>query len=174
MNDSVYFDGSILGLGDTIALIPFLNIYKIKNNKNVFFLTNFYSLFEHEYKNIFFIKDRFQISISDALVEIQYNQKKFIAYERYKLAYNTIHYLEKDFKILRNERLPLQKQLSKFIGIDFEEEIKTRINLSEQNFNHQNKYVCISTQTTIQAKYWNHENGWEKINELSYEDFSIY
>ena len=165
MNDNVYFNGSILGLGDTIALIPFLNIYKIKNNKNVFFLTNFYSLFENEYKNIFFIKDSSKISISDSFVEIEYNQKKFIAHERYNLAYHTAHYVKKDFEILKNERLPLQHQLSKFIGINFKEEIKPHIYLSNKNFNHQNKYVCISSQTTIQAKYWNHENGWEKINE---------
>jgi autotransporter strand-loop-strand O-heptosyltransferase len=165
MNDNVYFNGSFLGLGDTIALIPLLNIFKIKNNKNIFFLTNFYSLFENEYKNIFFIKDPSQILISDSFVTIQYNEKKVIAYERYSLGYSTAHYIKKDFKILNNERLQLQYQLSKFIGINLKEEIKTRIDLSNQNFNHQNKYVCIATQTSLQAKYWNYENGWEKIIE---------
>jgi autotransporter strand-loop-strand O-heptosyltransferase len=165
MNDNVYFNGLVLGLGDTIALIPFLNIYKIKNNKNIFFLTNFYSLFENEYKNIFFIKDPSQISICDSFATIQYNQKKFIAYERYHLGYTTVHYIKKDFKILNNERLQLQHQLSKFIGINFKGEIKTRIDLSNQNFNHKNKYVCIATQSTIQAKYWNYQQGWEKLIE---------
>jgi autotransporter strand-loop-strand O-heptosyltransferase len=165
MNDNVYFNGSVLGLGDTIALIPFLNIYKIKNNKNIFFLTNFYSLFENKYKNIFFIKDSSKISINDSFTNIEYNGKNFMVYERYNLAYDTVHYIKNNFQVLKNERLPLQQQFSKFIGIDFKEEIKPQINICNQNFNHQNKYICISTQSTAQAKYWNYQQGWEKVVE---------
>jgi hypothetical protein len=56
--ENIFFNGSILGLGDSIAVMPLIEIYaNINKNKKVFFSNKFYYLFYKEYKNIFFLKD---------------------------------------------------------------------------------------------------------------------
>ena len=58
----------------------------------------------------------------------------------------------------------LQEIAFSILGLDYVES-KTKITIKNKFKLNFNKYVCIATQSTSQAKYWNYENGWEKIIE---------
>lgn len=165
MKENVYFQADYLGLGDTIAAFPFINLHNIQFNKNVFISSKFDFLFKN-YKNIFFIKEH-QIYKDNTRILIDYENKIFNINEMYLLAYHTLHqkYINKEifFQKRANSRLPLQEQFAKFIDINFEKEIKPEITIDINYKKKYNKYVCIATQTTMQGKYWNYPNGWEII-----------
>jgi autotransporter strand-loop-strand O-heptosyltransferase len=42
-------------------------------------------------------------------------------------------------------------------------EYKPKLNITPNK--HSKKYVCIATQSTCQAKYWNNQNGWKTVIE---------
>lgn len=165
MNENVYFQADYLGLGDTVAAFPFINMHNEIFNKNVFVSSKFDFLFE-DYKNIFFIKE-YQTFKDNTRILVDYKNNIFNIDEMYLLAYHSLHHKVVNNQIFiqkrPNERLQLQKQFAKFIDINFEKEIKPKISVDKNYVNKYNKYVCIATQTTMQGKYWNYPNGWEFI-----------
>ena len=65
-------------LGDTIALMPYLELYRLKHNCNVYFYGNrsFHNLFTKSYPNIIFVNEDYINSRSnpfDNIVSIQYD-----------------------------------------------------------------------------------------------------
>jgi len=165
MSKNIYFQADYLGLGDTIAAFPFINMHNIEFNKNVFISSKFDFLFEN-YKNIFFVKEH-QIFKDNQKILIDYQNNIFNIDEMYLLAYHSLHHKIENNQIFIqkriNERLPLQKQFAKFIDIKFQKEIKPSLSIDLNYKNQYKKYVCIATQTTMQGKYWNYPNGWEIV-----------
>jgi autotransporter strand-loop-strand O-heptosyltransferase len=179
MNENIFFNSTILGLGDTIALIPFVDIYAKNNlNKNILFYSEFNSLFEKEYQNIRFVNNEYQIlRLKRDRIFAEHNRESFECKEIYHMGYFTLHLINDVECLFKNERLPLQNQMAKFLNINFEKEIKPKISVSKNYNNIYGKYICIATQTTAQGKYWNYPNGWDIIinylNKLGYNVICI-
>ena len=66
----------------------------------------------------------------------------------------------------------IQYTAAYYLGIDFKE-IRPRVDILDKERKIDGKYVCISTQSTAQCKYWNNPEGWSKtikyLNELGYK-----
>jgi autotransporter strand-loop-strand O-heptosyltransferase len=58
--------------------------------------------------------------------------------------------------------IPLQKVAADILGIEYKE-IKPNIHVNNIEKPIQDKYVCIGTESTAQAKFWNNPNGWQSV-----------
>lgn len=170
--NNIYINGSILALGDSIAAMPIIDIYSnIHKDKKIFFSNKFYYLFKNQYPNINFLQDNTNFFRKNKDLFLAYNQNIYEISEMYNLAYTTFHFTnynkELIVKEIRNKRLPLQKQMADFLNIKIYKEIKPKISFTSKeiviNDIKSKGYVCISTQTTIQGKYWNNPNGWKNV-----------
>lgn len=181
--ESIYLNGSILGLGDSIAVMPIIDLYaKLNKNKNIFFSNKFYYLFEKEYLEINFLKNNQAILPENQNFSLEYQKNIYELSEIYHLGYTTTHLKKNKNEIIKqefkNKRLPLQKQMANFLNIKIESEIKPKIFFSPMpvfiNDLGPKGYVCIATQTTLQGKYWNNLNGWKNvINFLNIKGYSV-
>ena len=135
-------------LGDAIAWVPIVNEFALQKRQKINYYTPYKELFINKYPMINF-----------------YNYEcKTVDKNYYKIGC----FEEKSW---RNS--PLQKIASDILKIEHKEILceldfdKTK----KSNFN--KKYVCIATQSTLQCKYWNNENGWLQIvdylNKLGYD-----
>ena len=142
-------------LGDTLAWIPIVNRFAIKNNIKVDCFTPYKFLFDGKYPNI---------NLFD------YDQKNYnsIYTETYKL----------DFSCSRLDNTKnLQEIVCDILSVDYVQE-RPKLNITKpfkRNFN--KKYVCIGTQSTSQFKYWNNPTGWQQtvdyLNSIGYEVICI-
>jgi len=127
-------------LGDTIAWFGAVN--KFANDKNI--TVDFYS----PYKEIFEPNKLINFLNYQDKANIQNNKNLFT------LSYDCA----------RNDNTKnLQKIAFDILKHDFFETkppIKLPNNLKN---NYSKKYVCISTQSTAQFKYWNNKDGWQKV-----------
>ena len=131
-------------LGDTIAIMPYLDLYSIKNNVKVYLRgnLNFNKLFIKSYPNIKIIN----------------KEDKF---------FDNIIYINHDFS------KPLQQGMAEQLGFKDYSYVRPKIDSFKTNRPLKNKYVTFGIHSTLQMKYWNHPNG-EKVqgespnwNELS-------
>lgn len=132
-------------LGDTIAWIPFVEEYRLKNNCEVTCRCNFKELFENEYPYIKFVSN------VDFVRNVQFDKE-------IKLFYNV-----EDPFIHKNHpsTITLQQVATDLLDIEFSE-IKPKISIKNKSSQISGKYVCIGTQSTAQAKYWT-SGGWKKL-----------
>ena len=177
---NVYIDGGVLGLGDSIALMPIIEIYATANkDKNIFFSSKFLEIFYREYSNIFFLENRNTFFLKENNFFIEFKNKTYNLQEVYHLGYNSVYL--KIFgnnvhrKEIKNTRLPLQQQMANFLNIEIDQELKPKITTFASPISKPvNKYICIATQTTMQARYWNNPNGWKDvISFLNIKGYSV-
>lgn len=171
--NNVYINGSNLGLGDSIAAMPIVDIYSnINYNKKIFFSNKFSYLFEKEYPKICFLENNETSFVKNENLYLEYQKNIYDLDEIYNLGYSTIHLKRNEDNMfitteLKNKRLPLQSQMADFLSLNIDKEIKPKISFNKQpvlmNDLGPKGYVCIATQTTMQAKYWNYPNGWKNI-----------
>jgi len=136
-------------LGDCIAWVPMVQRYAELNKTKV----NFYS----PHKQIF-NKDKY-----DLINFFDYNQKPESKDSIVELRYD----------IPTSHNNSLQEVACKILDIPYEEEKTVLIEKSRPS-SFSKKYVCIATQSTAQAKYWNNKNGWEKVvNYLKFLDYDV-
>ncbi len=136
-------------LGDCIAWVPMVQRYAELNKTKV----NFYS----PHKQIF-NKDKY-----DLINFFDYNQKP-----ESKDSIVELHY---DIPTSHNNSL--QEVACKILDIPYEEEKTVLIEKSRPS-SFSKKYVCIATQSTAQAKYWNNKNGWKKVvNYLKFLGYDV-
>lgn len=137
-------------LGDTIAWVPVVNEFALKENKKINFFTPFKNFFEKEYPAINFFN---------------YSEKpKRITKKTYSIGC---------FDGFDYKAYSLQGIACKLLGIE-PKEIKPKITINKQKASSfKKKYVCIATQSTAQCKYWNRKGGWDNVvyylNSLGYE-----
>lgn len=136
-------------LGDCIAWVPMVQRYaELKKTK-----VNFYS----PHKQIF-DKDKY-----DLVNFFDYNQKPESKDSVIKLYYN----------VSTSHDNSLQEVACKILDIPYEEE-KTVLIKKSRSSSFPRKYVCIATQSTAQAKYWNNKNGWKKtVNYLKFLGYDV-
>jgi len=72
--------------------------------------------------------------------------------------------------------VPLQKVASDILGLDYIP-LQTRLKSGLEKVKHPKPYICFSEFSTMQAKLWNYEGGWQAIinylNGLGYDCISI-
>lgn len=136
----IIFDSK--AIGDTLAWIPYVEEFRKKHNCIVICSTYYNEWFKDTYLKITFTKLQSIVSIP---------------YEEYKIGW----FYDKDKNPNDPRLIPLQQTASDILGLEYKE-IKPKIKLGYER-PIKEKYVCIATQSTAQAKYWNVKNGWEKV-----------
>lgn len=137
------------GLGDILVIIPYLEKFRISYNFELYFMLKNLSLsnfFTKSFPNIHFIHSGTEIDC------------------------------EKHIKLVHTDHsLPLQQLFAKQLGFFHAPYIRPTLDLPNSERQIKNKYVCISTHSTAQLKFWNHPNGikdhqfssnWNKLCEM--------
>ena len=146
-NRKVHISISSKAMGDTIAWLPYIEQFRQKHNCELICSTYHNHLFESTYSNIEFLPPESRIDNLHASYSIGWHYKGD--------EYDKEHHLS-DFK-----RQPLQKTAADILGLEFSE-IAPKLKKTPAS-SIKEKYVTISTQSTLQAKYWNHAGGWEEV-----------
>ena len=93
----------------------------------------------------------------------------------YYASYSVGYYMKENWSRLtpvNPKTVPLCKVASDILGLEYEE-IKPKLTFSKKV--NDKKYVCIATQSTSQAKYWNNKQGWESvINYLNSKGYDVW
>lgn len=121
-------------LGDNIAFSPYANLYQKTYGGNVYVKTKWYKILYSENPNVYFIDKSF---------DLKYDIK-----------------LPVEFKFVN---VPMQKIVCDQINLPYQELFPNIKESNKYSFNKKKKYVCISTQSTSQLKYWNNSTGWDKV-----------
>lgn len=144
---NVYIILDSRSLGDTIAWIPYAEEFRKKWNCNVILSTFLNDLFEDVYPEITFVQPGTVVNN---------------VYATYRIGwYYDGDTFNKNLNKTDFRKIPLQQTASDILGLDFIE-IKPKIkNVTE----HQNSvpHICIATNSTAQAKYWNNSTGWQEL-----------
>jgi autotransporter strand-loop-strand O-heptosyltransferase len=152
----VYISFGSKSLGDTMAWIPYCEVFRKKHDCKLIVSTFLNSLFKDQYPNIEFVEP------GDLVPNIhaQYRLGWFYTDEG---TYDTNKH-PNDFKTI-----PLQKTATDILGLDYVE-IRPELKLPNKP---KKKKVGIGFHSTAQAKYWNNSNGWQPVidylNNLGYE-----
>jgi autotransporter strand-loop-strand O-heptosyltransferase len=153
-NKKVHIQFSSESLGDTLAWIPYVEEFRKKHNCEVVCTTFWNKLFKEQYPDIEFIEPGSGFTVSSEVPSYEigwfYDDPKN----------------PNDVKII-----PLQQTSSDILGLNFKELIpKLKLGYERPI---EEKYVCISMQSTAQCKYWNWLGGWQEIvdylNEKGYK-----
>ncbi|MDB4663457.1 autotransporter strand-loop-strand O-heptosyltransferase [Verrucomicrobia bacterium] len=126
-------------LGDCIGWVPMVQKYAKINNTKVNFYTPYKEIFDREkydFVNFF-----------------DWDEKPESEESIIKLFYNT----PANF-----HDASLQEVACRLLNIPYEEERTVLVKKSRPSV-FSKKYVCIATQSTLQAKYWNNKSGWKKV-----------
>ena len=139
INKSHLIDLHSNSLGDTIAIMPYLDLYSIKNNVKVYLRgnLNWNKLFKKSYPNI---------KITD-------RDDRFFD--------NIIH-------IVHDFSKPLQQGFAECLGIEGYNYIRPKIDSFKTDRPLKNKYITFGVHSTLQMKYWNHPDGQKVQGESPY------
>jgi len=145
-------------LGDMIAWLPQVEQFRKKHNcKIICWLNDDYSfLFKKGYSKFKFISgDNWGLNV---------HAKYVIGWETFKHSepQENILTLNNFDKFKENyQQISLTKHASNTLGLD-EQLIKPKLWIPDAPRNIKGKYVCISTHSTAQSKYWNYGYDWTK------------
>ena len=152
----VYISFGSKSLGDTIAWIPYCEVFRKKHGCKLIVSTFLNNLFKDQYPDIEFVEP------GDTVPNIhaQYSLGCFYG-EDGEFNLNKHPF---DFKTM-----PLQKIATDILGLDYEE-IRPLLKLPNTP---KKKKVGIGFHSTAQAKYWNNPDAWQAVidhlNNLGYE-----
>ncbi len=121
------------GLGDILVTIPYLEKFRTSYDFELYFMLKDFSLsklLSKSFPNIRFIPSGTEV-----------NCEKHIVLEH------------------KDHSLPLQQIFAKQLGFVDAPYIRPTVDLPNSERQIKNKYVCISTHSTSQLKFWNHPNG---------------
>jgi len=138
-------------IGDSIAWIESCEKFRQINNCDVFVYMERRDLFEKAYPNIIFVEGTGPLTVSD------FNESDFD--EVFTLTWKGV--IGRDCS--------LQNRAANILDIPFNsQEFNSKIQYEKTDRPDDippGKYICISVQSTAQAKFWNYKNGWETIIE---------
>jgi len=144
-NKKVFIKMDAYALGDNIAWIPYVELFRKKHNCTVICSTFHNYLFIQDYPEILFVEPNTVINN----IYIQY----------YIGASNDGNTIYSPFKV--NE-IPLQKVASSILGLDFEE-INPRLFSTKKTLSIAKKYVTLSEFGSTENKSWGYKNGWQEV-----------
>ena len=124
-------------LGDTVAWMPQIEEYRKITGYNVTVVTTLGSLFKKSYHEL-----NFDWNGVPKTTNLYFN----------------IGYGLDD----RHKDIPLQQVACMTFNIPYKE-IKPKIDIPKKFKKRNKKYVCIATQSTAQAKYWNNDQAWQVV-----------
>ena len=131
-------------LGDSLAWVPYAEEYRKKHNCEVDFFTYQNDLYRNSYPEINFIDDMEDVKEKrfDKILKVGWydDTPKWIKQGEEQIAAS--YYLNLDHK-----------------------EIRPKVDIKNKKRIIKDKYVCIATQSTLQCKYWNNPEGWNKVVE---------
>ena len=142
----VYISLDSSSLGDTLAWLPFVDEFRKKHKCELVCSTFENELFQENYPEIEFVKPGTVVNNILAMYNIGWYHNEDGSIDLFR---NPV-----DFKTE-----PLQKTASNILGLEYQE-IRPKLTLPHPEKKNQ---VCIAIHATAQAKYWNNENGWQKI-----------
>jgi autotransporter strand-loop-strand O-heptosyltransferase len=143
-NVLIYFNSDCLG--DSIAWMPYVEEYRKITNSKVYCVNFFNKIFN--YGNINFIN-------KEDIENFVFDKVYFMGFWIENLKF-------KEMNLKDPRTLNLQEVACDILDLQYKEK-KPNLFIKNTQNKYKNKYVCIATQSTSQAKYWNHENGWEKV-----------
>lgn len=145
-NQKVYIKIDAYALGDNIAWMPYVELYRKKYNCVMICSTFHNHLFAAQYPEILFVEP-------NSVIENLYSQFYIGATNELDLRYTPVDAIS----------VPLQRVASETLGLDYSE-VKPSVNYLDLPLNdHGGKYVCISEFGSAPAKSWRYEGGWQFI-----------
>jgi len=155
-NKRVFFAFESRALGDTLAWFPYVEEFRKKHSCHCVVSTFHNYFFKNTYSHMEFVEPG---STVDNL------------YASYRLG--IFNYLDKNIHKNDPRLIPLQKIASDILGLDFIE-LKPNIFIPNNERKIKDKYVCLFTESTAQAKYWNRHKGWQNIiNYLNNKGYKV-
>lgn len=121
------------GLGDILVIMPYLEKFRVHNNFEIFFQVK-----NHKWGELF-------VNTFPEIKYISSNEK--VEYDK---VINLNH---------KRHDLPLQQIFALQLGFLTPSYIRPKVDKVTCERQIKNKYVCISTHSTAQLKFWNHPNG---------------
>ncbi len=146
-------------LGDIIAWFPYAQVFKYKHDCEVYcaMAPELAQIFKNTYPELHFIAPDER---PEGLYASYYMGIFFPCDDR-------VHQ-PVDWRIVG-----LQKTIPYILGLK-PEEVRTRVAPQDTTRKISEPYVCIATQATSQAKYWNHPTGWfETIKHLKEKGYRV-
>jgi autotransporter strand-loop-strand O-heptosyltransferase len=135
-------------LGDNIAHSPYPDFYQKKFGGIVYVASKWSNLFESQNSNVKFINKNESCTF-DKKIDIYY----------------------------RHGDCPIQKAICEDLDVEYKPVIPYIKTNTNHDFKNKKKYVCISTHSTSQMKYWNNPVGWRKtvryLKSLGYDVICI-
>ena len=152
-NIFIWFDS--IALGDTLAWMPVVEEFRKKHNCKMYCST-----FWNEY-----------------LID-SYSETTFITPESgfndFVSSYRIGFFETSPQSPVDMKEVSLQGLCAGILGIKDFKETKCEIKVKETETELEKPYVCIATQATAQAKYWNYPGGWDKVVDfLSEKGYNI-
>lgn len=147
----ISFDSS--SLGDTLAWIPYCDIFQKKHNCELIVSTFKNFLFENQYPNITFVEPS----------TVVHN-----LYAKYNLGW----YYDTNKEPILPNTIPLQQTACNILGLNYVE-IKPKLNFIPNSFPAP-KYITIATNSTSGCKEWSKDNWQETVNFLTEKSYDVY
>lgn len=143
----VFINFDSKSLGDNIAWMPYVEMFKDTHKCDVIVCTYWNKLFKPMYPNLEFVEPGSTVHG----IFGQYNIGWFYDSDREPTLPNTI---------------PLQKAATNILGLEFQE-LRPKISFDQKTNPYQTKYVTIATNSTAGCKFWTREGWQELINHLN-------
>jgi autotransporter strand-loop-strand O-heptosyltransferase len=147
-NKTIFIKNDSKALGDTIAWMPYIEVFRKKNKCNVVCSTFFNDIVKDRYKEILFVSPNTHMDNIYAQYYIGASDEENEKYTPLKTGSN-----------------PLQKTACDILGLEYEEirpDLEQTIKDSERRI--KEKYVCISEYGSNEKKMWKEGlEGWQKI-----------
>jgi autotransporter strand-loop-strand O-heptosyltransferase len=152
----VYISFGSKSLGDTMAWVPYCEVFRKKHGCKLIVSTFLNSLFKEQYPDIEFVEPGDSVPNIYAQYRLGWHYTSEGVYDKNKHPF--------DFK-----KMPLQKTATDILGLDYKE-VRPLLKLPDTP---KNKKVGIGFHSTAQSKYWNNPDGWQTVvdhlNNLGYE-----
>ena len=142
-NRSVHVLLDTTALGDTLAWMPAVEEFRKKHKCILHCSTSYKDLLNDSYKNITFHELNSDLDFCEFYHRIGFFQKG-------------------DLSPVDMRDVSLQNLCAEMLGVSMKEK-PCNIVVKEKENELTEPYVCIATQSTAQAKYWNYKGGWQKV-----------
>ena len=144
-------------LGDSLAWMPYVEEFRIKNKCHVLCSTFKNDLFKGQYPEIEFVEPGVGVNNIYGLYRLGlfYDDNRTIRYDNHP----------------SNPKVePLGKMATDILGLEYKE-IRPKLPTFS---NKKKKRVCIAVHSTSQCKYWNNATGWQQVvNHLKRKGYEV-
>ena len=159
----VLFEYGSKSIGDILAWFPYIDEFTKKHNCISFVYCDKKTrdlLDKKHYSNIEFIDGRYTGIYKWYRISVSWDESIGDG------GFDQTDYYKPDFSLnkINPFHIPEQQIATDILGLEYVEK-KPKISFQKDRRNPKifGKYVCISVQSTAQAKYWNYPGGWDEV-----------